>query len=132
MSLKSFVHTGEGDSPLYASSGGWFLVWKNGGPENDAAALRELVCHPKAEEATILIAGRGVIITSDTRNLVDVRIQQMVLNTAYVTPPNVWHKTLLSRDGKAVVVQDREMETLKQPVSRAKLAEILTIVKGLL
>lgn len=131
MALQSFSHRGENDSPLYGSKGGWLVVWKNGGPENDPDALRELVCHPEAEEVTILVAGRGVMVTSEKRDFRQVSIQEMALNTAYLMPANVWHKTLLSRDGKAVVVQDREMETLKQDIGGAGLAEIRRRVQGL-
>ncbi|TCL70884.1 hypothetical protein EDC14_100829 [Hydrogenispora ethanolica] len=102
-------YSGEGLKRV-VESGSWFVGIKNYKPFNDVDNLSALERHFLTDEVFVLLEGRCVLLIdrSPDQSGSDIVSVPMEKGLVYCIKKGVWHNTIVSRDVKIILVENRD------------------------
>jgi hypothetical protein len=91
-------------------SGEWFVGIKNYKPANDVDTLEVLEKHLKTDEVFVLLSGICTLLIdkSEAGDCKDVICVPMDQNKVYCINKNVYHTTIVSKDVKMILIENKD------------------------
>lgn len=105
-------------------SGEWFVGIKNYKPFNDVNNLESLERHLLTDEVFVLLEGKCVLLVDSSSNKDCSSIEQVSMDNGkvYCINKGVWHNTILSKDAKLILVENRNTSNENSEVYNLDLA----------
>ena len=126
-------YDGEGYRPVIDSDGEWIVALMNWCPSVTLAGLGKIEKHLNTDEVFVLTAGRGALLVAPRGDEpTDLAVIDMQRSVVYNVKREAWHGLILSEDGRTVIVERRNPETVVRKPTRAHLAQISPDVEKIL
>ncbi len=104
--LQVYEYAGTGLQRV-VESGDWFVGIKNYKPANDVSNLECLERHLLTDEVFVLLEGECVLAVAEPAAELNVKIVKMEKNKVYCVKLGIWHTTILNRECKMILVENR-------------------------
>ena len=85
--------------------GEWCIGVKNYKPANDPAEFTFMEKHLETDEVFVLLAGKCVLLIQTADQKID--LCPMEQGKVYCIPQGIWHNTIVSKDVKMVLIENR-------------------------
>jgi mannose-6-phosphate isomerase-like protein (cupin superfamily) len=85
--------------------GDWCVGIKNYKPANDAAEFTFMEKHLETDEVFVLLMGKCVLLIQTAEDKIE--LCPMEQGKVYCIPKGVWHNTIVSKNAKMVLIENR-------------------------
>ncbi len=125
-------YSGEGLKRV-VESGSWFVGIKNYKPFNDVDNLSALERHFLTDEVFVLLEGRCILLIdqSPDQSGSDIISVPMEKDLVYCIKKGVWHNTIVSRDVKIILVENRDTSMENSAMYDLSPEQIQTLIQEL-
>ena len=123
-------HDGEGFKRV-VESGQWSVAIKNYQPLNDINNIDALMRHLLTDEVFILFEGGCILLTdcSADQSGTDIDCLPLEKGKVYCVNKGVWHATIVSKDVKLIIVEDRNASQENSETYHLSQEQIAAITK---